>query len=183
MWPNWKHAFAALVLGASYAVLAVNPSIALPVAPLDPQRDMDLGGVRLPPPPREADPLKSALDLVNAKKYDEAITRLRTFLKDHPNSAPGHEILGAALALKGNTDDGLKELQRAVALDPQRYPVEIDNAQVRVFRAKWGPRDKAPQHEHVMNRVLVFLTDGLVKMTAADGARQAGPQPAKDSGH
>ena len=57
-----------------------------------------------------------------------------------------------------------------VALDPQRYPVEIDNAQVRVFRAKWGPHDKAPQHEHVVNRVLVFLTDGFVKMTAADGA-------------
>ena len=57
-----------------------------------------------------------------------------------------------------------------VALDPRRYPLEIDNAQVRVFRAKWGPHDKAPQHEHVVNRVLVFLTDGVVKMTAADGA-------------
>ena len=57
-----------------------------------------------------------------------------------------------------------------VALDRQRYPVEIDNAQVRVFRAKWGPHDRAPQHEHVMNRVVVFLTDGFVKMTAADGA-------------
>jgi quercetin dioxygenase-like cupin family protein len=56
-----------------------------------------------------------------------------------------------------------------VGLDPQRYPVEIDNPQVRVFRAKWGPHDKAPQHEHVVNRVLVFVTDGFVKMTAADG--------------
>src|SRR6185295_19079365 len=53
-----------------------------------------------------------------------------------------------------------------VALDRQRYPVEIDNSQVRVFRVKWKPHDKAPQHEHVMIRVLVFLTDGFVKMTA-----------------
>jgi len=34
--------------------------------------------------------------------------------------APAHEILGAALALKGEVGQGLQELQRAVAIDPKQ---------------------------------------------------------------
>jgi len=117
---GWKRACAVVAFTMTSSAFVADSVMAVPVTTLDPQRDLELGAPPLPSSPREADPLRAALDLVNSRKYDEAIAGLNTFLKEHPTSAVGHEILGAALALKGNTDEGLAALKRAVALDPQR---------------------------------------------------------------
>jgi hypothetical protein len=44
-----------------------------------------------------------------------------------------------------------------VKVDPKRYKVEMENDQVRVLRAKCGPREKGVLREHGLNRVIVFL--------------------------
>ena len=60
------------------------------------------------------------------------------------------------------------------ALDPVKvapgdYKVEFENSQVRVVRVKIGAHQKVPLHEHVLNRVVVYLTDQNGSMTTSDG--------------
>src|SRR5579863_5196926 len=54
-------------------------------------------------------------------------------------------------------------------VDPKHYKLEFENDQVRVFRVKFGPHEATPIHEHVLNRVLVCLTDQNVRVTSTDG--------------
>ena len=56
-----------------------------------------------------------------------------------------------------------------VRVDPKHYKIEFENDQVRVLRARYGPREAGPMHEHVLNRVTVFLTDQRMKVTTAEG--------------
>jgi quercetin dioxygenase-like cupin family protein len=55
-------------------------------------------------------------------------------------------------------------------IDPKHYKVELENDQVRVVRARYGPRESAPMHEHSLPRVVVNLTDQAIRMTLPDGS-------------
>jgi hypothetical protein len=57
-----------------------------------------------------------------------------------------------------------------LSVDPKHYTMEIDNSQVRVLRFKLDPHDRGVFCQHVLNRVVVFLTDGNVNIVAADGS-------------
>jgi mannose-6-phosphate isomerase-like protein (cupin superfamily) len=57
-----------------------------------------------------------------------------------------------------------------VKVDPKHYRVELENSQVRVLRAKIGPHEATPMHEHSVNRVTVFLTDQELRVTDSNGA-------------
>jgi quercetin dioxygenase-like cupin family protein len=62
----------------------------------------------------------------------------------------------------------------ATALDPVKvspsvYKVEFENPQVRVMRVKFPPHGSVPEHEHALNRVIVYLTDQDSKITTPDG--------------
>jgi len=59
-----------------------------------------------------------------------------------------------------------------VQVDPKRYKVEFENPQVRVLRARYGPGEAGVIHEHILNRVTVFLTDQHMKITTPDGKVQ-----------
>ena len=61
--------------------------------------------------------------------------------------------------------------QDAAKVDAKHYKVEFENDQVRVLRIKYGPKEKSVMHEHP-NAVAVFITDGHVKFTGADGKSQ-----------
>jgi quercetin dioxygenase-like cupin family protein len=54
-------------------------------------------------------------------------------------------------------------------IDKQDYRVEFENSQVRVVRVKMAAHRKVPEHEHQLNRVVVYLTDQDGTMTTADG--------------
>ena len=56
-----------------------------------------------------------------------------------------------------------------VKVDPNDYKVEFENSQVRVVRVKIGAHRKVPLHEHLLNRVVVYLTDQNGTMTTPDG--------------
>jgi len=60
------------------------------------------------------------------------------------------------------------------ALDPLKvapkiYKLEFENGQVRVIRVKIGPKQVVPTHEHVLNRVVIYLTDQNTRITTTDG--------------
>ena len=56
-----------------------------------------------------------------------------------------------------------------VKVDPKDYKVEFENSQVRVVRVKIGAHQKVPLHEHVLNRLVVYLTDQNGTMTTPEG--------------
>lgn len=44
-------------------------------------------------------------------------------------------------------------------VDSQHYKVEFENDQVRVLRVRYGPREAGARHEHILNRVVCYITD------------------------
>jgi quercetin dioxygenase-like cupin family protein len=59
-------------------------------------------------------------------------------------------------------------------LDPVKvasanYHVEFENSQVRVVRVHMGPHQSVPVHEHLLNRVVVYITDQNTRITSTDG--------------
>ena len=56
-----------------------------------------------------------------------------------------------------------------VKVAPTHQKVEFENDQVRVVRARLGPHESMPMHEHTVNRVAVLLTDQNILSTAPDG--------------
>ena len=44
-------------------------------------------------------------------------------------------------------------------VDPKHYKVEVENEFVRVLRIHMGPGEKSPNHEHMLNRVVVYMND------------------------
>ncbi len=68
----------------------------------------------------------------------------------------------------------------AAKLDPKHYKVVIDNDQVRVLRARYGPHEKSVMHEHPA-AVVVFMTGGRTKFTMADGTSREVNSKAHDA--
>ena len=58
------------------------------------------------------------------------------------------------------------------SVDRQHYKVVFENERVRVLRIHYGPREKGATHEHVLNRVVVYLNDQ--PGAKADDVRMAG---------
>jgi quercetin dioxygenase-like cupin family protein len=56
-----------------------------------------------------------------------------------------------------------------VRVDPERYKVEFENPQVRVLRARYGPKETGVLPEHILNRVIVPLTGQDMKVTTPVG--------------
>ena len=75
------------------------------------------------------------------------------------------------LKKNGETVDWPKADPLKVA--PSNYAVEIENNQVRVLRVKVGPRQRIPEHEHAVPRIIVPLTEVDIAVTAADGTKSS----------
>jgi quercetin dioxygenase-like cupin family protein len=56
-----------------------------------------------------------------------------------------------------------------VRVDPKHYKVEFENPQVRVLRVRYGPHEAGPVHQHILNRVTVFVTEQRMRVTAEGG--------------
>jgi quercetin dioxygenase-like cupin family protein len=44
-------------------------------------------------------------------------------------------------------------------VDSKHYKVEFENDQVRVLRVRYGAHESGAKHEHILNRVVVYVTD------------------------
>ena len=58
------------------------------------------------------------------------------------------------------------------AVDGTHYKVAFENEQVRVLRIHYEPREKGQTHEHILNRVVLYLNDQ--PGAKADEVRMAG---------
>lgn len=75
-------------------------------------------------------------------------------------------LLATSLVLSAYVVPGMA--QDAIKADAKHYKVEFENDQVRVLRATYAAKEKSSMHEHP-GTVAVFITDGDMKMTGADG--------------
>jgi hypothetical protein len=57
-------------------------------------------------------------------------------------------------------------------VDPRHYTVVLENDQVRVLRIHFEPHDKGQRHEHILNRIVLYLNDQ--ERAKADDVRMAG---------
>jgi len=60
-----------------------------------------------------------------------------------------------------------------VVTDSAHYQVELENEHVRVLRVHYGAREKGATHEHLLNRVVLYLNDQ--PNAKADDVRMSGP--------
>ena len=65
-------------------------------------------------------------------------------------------------------------------VDPKHDKLEFENSQVRVVRVRIGPRESVPMHEHVLNRVVVCLTDQNIRVTSPEGKAEVTVRKAGD---
>jgi hypothetical protein len=60
-----------------------------------------------------------------------------------------------------------------VAVDPKHYKVEFENEAVRILRIHYDAHEKGALHEHILNRVVLYLndqTDGKADAVRLSGA-------------
>ncbi|MBZ5576256.1 MAG: hypothetical protein LAP40_06850 [Acidobacteriia bacterium] len=81
-----------------------------------------------------------------------------------------HSLYALAVILMGSSARPLAA-QDPAQVKPDSIHVEIENPWVRVLRAKLGPHQKLPMHEHPAS-VAVYLTDVDERVTSPDGKVQ-----------
>jgi hypothetical protein len=70
-----------------------------------------------------------------------------------------HPIRILEVDLKGKPAASAATKLDPTVVDPKHYKIEFENEYVRVLRIHFGPREKSPMHEHLLNRVVVYLND------------------------
>lgn len=87
-------------------------------------------------------------------------------ISDHPIRILEVDLKGkpAGLAVVSKLDPAV--------VDARHYRVEFENDQVRVLRIHYDAHDKGAEHEHILNRVVLYLNDQ--NAAKADDVRMAG---------
>ena len=104
--------------------------------------------------------------------YSKGLTHAFENLSDTPSESIMVELKAPGAAATTTLDP--------VKLDPKHYKVVLNNDQVRVLRAKYGPGEKSVMHEHPAS-VAVFMNDGHVKFNLPDGTSQENNAKAHDA--
>jgi quercetin dioxygenase-like cupin family protein len=91
-----------------------------------------------------------------------------THVSEVTSNAPVR-IVEVEIKKQGDPGKAVKTPLDPLTVDPKDYKLEFENSQVRVTRVRFSPHHAVPLHEHMLNRVVVYLTDQNSRMTAADG--------------
>ena len=84
-----------------------------------------------------------------------------------------HPIRILEIDLKGKpTGSAAVSKLDPVVVDSKHYKVEFENSQVRILRVHYDAHDKGAEHEHLLNRVVLYLNDQPGAKT--DEVRMAG---------
>ena len=102
------------------------------------------------------------------KANDAAYSKSMTHASDNLSDTVSETVM---VELKKPGAAAAKTAMDPVKLDPKHYSVVLENDEVRVLRAKYGPHEKSVMHEHPAS-VAVSITDYHVKMTSGDGKSQ-----------
>jgi hypothetical protein len=81
----------------------------------------------------------------------------------------GPMIVDVGIKKAGAAGKAISSVLDPLRVDPKDFILEFENSQVRILRLKIGPGQKAPAHEHVLNHLIVAITDQHVRETSSDG--------------
>ena len=77
------------------------------------------------------------IQLISSAKYEEAIKKINDILIKDPGLPAAREILGTALILKGDIDEGLISLNKAVELNPKQSSAYIKIGNVYMIKKEY----------------------------------------------
>jgi tetratricopeptide (TPR) repeat protein len=95
------------------------------LVPWDPAAAAQVGPLELSKPEQVPPKLAQAVAALNRKETDKARALAREFLKEQPNSAYGHEVLGVAELVTGQWKDAETALLGALKIDPNRLGARL----------------------------------------------------------
>ncbi|MFZ5443683.1 MAG: tetratricopeptide repeat protein [Myxococcota bacterium] len=128
--------------------------------------------------PRSARPaLEEAIQWQVADVPQEAITRLEELLRDHPDQAIVHAMLGLAWARLDDAGRAVEELKRAIELAPNDGKNHLYLAQL--YEARQRPKNaeehflKAVERNPLLDQAWLKLGDVALERQDLAGARQA----------
>jgi uncharacterized RmlC-like cupin family protein len=78
-------------------------------------------------------------------------------------------IIEVEVKKEGDPSKVVKTPLDPLKVAPKIYHLEYENSQVRVIRVHMAPHQQIPLHEHVLNRVVIYLTDQHGSQTTPDG--------------
>ena len=81
------------------------------------------------------------------------------FIIENTGGTPVDNVL-IELKKEPTAEPRVSELD-TVRVDPMHYKLEFENRQVRILRVRYGPREDGARHEHILSRVVVYVTDQL----------------------
>jgi TolB-like protein/Flp pilus assembly protein TadD len=87
------------------------------------------------------------------RDYERALVELRSALQSAPGKADLHYTIGAILRRQGRFEDGVREMEQALLLDPRNFTLSTDLADMyRLLR-------RYPEAERLLSRVLELAPD------------------------
>ncbi|CAN5637587.1 hypothetical protein BH23GEM3_BH23GEM3_02820 [soil metagenome] len=87
------------------------------------------------------------------REYERALVELRTALRSAPGHAQLQYIIGAILRRQGKFEEGVREMEQALLLDPRNAQQALDVANVYYLLRRY------PEAERVLSRVLELAPD------------------------
>ena len=90
-------------------------------------------------------------------------------------------ILEVELKTKGNSAKLAPGPLDPLKVAPKSYHLEFENDQVRVIRVKMAAHSGVPQHEHALNRVVLYVSDQDTRMTSSEGKVEEAKHKAGDA--
>jgi hypothetical protein len=103
-------------------------------------------------------PVNGAAEQVSFKRGDVQWRPASGALTVENTSGAPIRILEIDLKGKPGGPAPVSKLDPSV-VDAKHYKVEFENDQVRVLRIHYGPHEQSPEHEHILNRVVLFLNE------------------------
>jgi tetratricopeptide (TPR) repeat protein len=92
--------------------------------------------------------LMLALTYCRDKQYKKAVKLAESVLKEDSSNAWAHVVMGVACAGRGEIDEAIAEMQKALALNPKLGEAHYNLAGLTL---KKDPRNKSPAAEHYQN--------------------------------
>jgi tetratricopeptide (TPR) repeat protein len=143
--------------------------LSLLVVPWVPASAAPVGPLELSKPEQVPPKLAQAVAAINRKEPDKARSLAREFLKEQPNSAYGHEVLGVAELVTGQWKEAETALMGALKIDPNRLGARLLLGQL--YLQTGEPKKAEPQ---LREAIRVSPTTAVVRRTLAEALLRLG---------
>jgi tetratricopeptide (TPR) repeat protein len=124
------------LLGMRWFAITALGCLALPGRPLLARQQTNSLGKATPSSEERASPFADAKSLLQQGKLEEAKSKLREELQQHPSSSEGYALLGVVYTEEKNYDQALSAFQQGLKLNPKSTAIRNDMGSLYVIQGK-----------------------------------------------